>query len=201
MPTGPGAPSTTPRPIIAASTASSSAMRPYAGRADRAGPIFSKTSVTADRQDGTRHPGDVTDQDQTEIKSCFEHSLSRPSSVSPPWYLRKAVLLLKAGGAPSTAVAARIADSTHTDSVARTSEVLGALADGICRGGDERPQRTGRSDVEPSSCLVTHHSCARRRSVVWDRGASLRLGASIKGSSSIMREPTHSEGCRTFLRL
>jgi hypothetical protein len=46
---------------------------------------------------------------QTEIKSCFEHSLSRPSSVSPPWYLRKAVLLLKAGGAPSTAVAARIA--------------------------------------------------------------------------------------------
>jgi hypothetical protein len=52
--------------------------------------------------------------------------------------LRKPVLLLKAGGVPSTAVAARIADSTHTDSVARTSEVLGALADGICRGGDER---------------------------------------------------------------
>jgi hypothetical protein len=77
-------------------------------------------------------------KDQTEIKSCFEHSLSRPSSVSPPWYLRKAVLLLKAGGAPSTAVAARIADSTHTDSVVRTSEVLGALVDGICRGGDER---------------------------------------------------------------
>ena len=48
------------------------------------------------------------------------------------------MLLLKAGGAPSTAVAARIADSTHTDSVVRTSEVLGALVDGICRGGDER---------------------------------------------------------------
>ena len=49
-----------------------------------------------------------------------------------------AVLLLKADGVRNTAVAARIADSTHTDSVARTSEVLGALADGICRGGDER---------------------------------------------------------------
>jgi hypothetical protein len=63
--------------------------------------------------------------------------------VLPPWYLRKAVLLLKAGGVPSTAVAVRIADSTHTDSVARTSEVLGALADGICRGGDERNQFNG----------------------------------------------------------
>ena len=46
MPTGPGAPSTTPRPIIAASTASSSAMRPYAGRAGRAGPIFSKAMLS-----------------------------------------------------------------------------------------------------------------------------------------------------------
>jgi hypothetical protein len=49
-----------------------------------------------------------------------------------------AVLLLKADGVRNTAVAARIADSTHTDSVVPTSEVLGALADGICRGGDER---------------------------------------------------------------
>jgi hypothetical protein len=89
--------------------------------------------------------GGVADrQDQTEIKSCFEHSLSRPFSVSPPWYLRKAVLMLKAGGVPSTAMAARIADSTHTDSVVRTSEVLGALADGICRG-DERTNSIGTS--------------------------------------------------------
>jgi hypothetical protein len=51
--------------------------------------------------------------------------------------LRKAVLRLLAGGVPSTAMAARIADSTHTDSVVRTSEVLAALADGIC-GSDER---------------------------------------------------------------
>jgi hypothetical protein len=57
--------------------------------------------------------------------------------VSPPWYLRKAVLMLKAGGVPSTAMAARIADSTHTDSVVRTSEVLAALADGICRGDEQ----------------------------------------------------------------
>ena len=69
-------------------------------------------------------------------------------------YLRKAVLLLKAGGAPSTAVAARIADSIRTDSVVRTSEVLGALADGIRRGGDERPWRAGRSDGSPAR----HHS-------------------------------------------
>jgi hypothetical protein len=59
--TAPGAPSMTPRPIIAASTASSSAMRPYAGRAGGAGPIFSRTSVTAGRQDGARPPADVTD--------------------------------------------------------------------------------------------------------------------------------------------
>jgi hypothetical protein len=46
------------------STASSSAMRPYAGRAGRAGPIFSRTSVTAGRQDGARR-ADVTDHCRT----------------------------------------------------------------------------------------------------------------------------------------
>jgi len=61
MPTGRGAPSMTPRPIIAASTASSSAMRPYAGWAGRAGPIFSKAMLSPSRQDGVRHQADATD--------------------------------------------------------------------------------------------------------------------------------------------
>ena len=65
MPTGPGAPSTTPRPIIAASTASSSAMRPSAGRAGRAGPIFSKAMLSRSRQDGARQQADVTDPCRT----------------------------------------------------------------------------------------------------------------------------------------
>ena len=62
---GPWCASTTPRPIIAASTASSSAMRPYAGRADRAGPIFSKAMLSPSRQDGARHQADVTDSCRT----------------------------------------------------------------------------------------------------------------------------------------
>jgi hypothetical protein len=117
--------------------------------------------VTAGRQDRARHLGDAADQDQTEIKSCFEHSLSRPSSVSPPWYLRKAVLVLKAGGVPSTAVAARIADSTHTDSVVRTSEVLGALADGICSGGDDYDTLPGVADIPTVSEFVPGYERVR----------------------------------------
>jgi len=42
-------------------------MRPCAGRAGRADPIFSRISATPSRQDSARHPSDVTDQDQTEI--------------------------------------------------------------------------------------------------------------------------------------
>src|SRR6476661_7551606 len=61
MPTGRGAPSMTPRPIIAVSTASSSAMRPYAGWAGRAGPIFSKAMLSSSRQNGARPQADVTD--------------------------------------------------------------------------------------------------------------------------------------------
>src|SRR5262245_57518549 len=61
MPTGPGVPSTTSRPIIAASTASSSATRTYVGWADGAGPIFSKAMLAASQQEGARRAADATD--------------------------------------------------------------------------------------------------------------------------------------------
>ena len=149
--------------------------------------FFQKLSVTPGRQDGARHQADVTDQDQTEIKSCFEHSLSRRSSVSPPWYLRKAVLLLKAGGAPSTAVAARIADSTHTDSVVRTSEVLGARVDGICRGGDERT--SWRCTVEPSADLLQPCSLLPPLASASRRRMPVRAAAGSRNSSRRCASP------------
>ena len=89
MPTGPGAPSTTPRPIIAASTASSSAMRPYAGRAGRAGPIFSRTSVTAGRQDGARW-ADVTDPCRTSgLRRTGKRGSARSNTSWRCWEMRR----------------------------------------------------------------------------------------------------------------
>ena len=65
-------------------------MRPYAGRAGRAGPIFSKTSVTAGRQDGARQQADVTDP-------CRTSGLRRTGK-------RGSVRLKRHGGARTCAV-------------------------------------------------------------------------------------------------
>ena len=145
MLTAPGASSTTPRPIIAASTASSSAMRPYAGWVGRAGPIFSRTSVTAGRQDDARQQADVTDPPdvgsrprrkarQRSIEHVMEVLGNAPSSHQPtfcslarcrrPWPQRRGGSCgsvqqqdraIRAGGAPVRGKPERRADGAAID--------------------------------------------------------------------------------------
>ena len=67
-------------------------MRPYAGRVGRAGPIFSRTSVTAGRQDDARQQADATDPAGRRVSTAPEsaaafdrtrHGGARKCAVEP----------------------------------------------------------------------------------------------------------------------
>ena len=65
-------------------------MRPYAGRAGRAGPIFSRTSVTAGRQDGARHQADATDPCRTSgLRRAGKRGSTRSNTSWRCWKMRR----------------------------------------------------------------------------------------------------------------